>query len=177
MRTHQERVFRILVRLLGTRDGVDDLAQEVFLRLFRGLAHFRGDAQVETYLYRIIVNVAHDARKRRTREAVRTVSLNDSAASSETGNSFCWEDRLAHPGPSAEQHLQQREFASAVEAALAQLSSPERAVLVLYHQEELSYDEIAKALEMPVNTVRTHLHRGRGKLRGMLTRAQQGVRV
>jgi RNA polymerase sigma-70 factor, ECF subfamily len=160
VREHQVMVFRTLTRLLGSAQGVDDLAQEVFLRLFRSLPGFRGEAQVGTYLYRITVNVANDALRRRGAAKVREHSLSDEDQG--------WENRLPHSGPDAEQALAAREFESAVEAALGELKPAERAALVLYHQEELSYEAIAEALGKPINTVRTHLSRGRSRLRAIL---------
>lgn len=60
VRQHQDFVFRTLVRLTGSREQVEDLAQDVFLRLYRGLEGFRGEAKLTTYLYRITLNVAQD---------------------------------------------------------------------------------------------------------------------
>jgi RNA polymerase sigma-70 factor (ECF subfamily) len=80
VRDHQAMVFRTLMRLTGRRDGVDDLAQDVFLRLFRALPGFRNEALVSTYLYRIAVNVAQDEWKRRRREDRTHVSLSDETA-------------------------------------------------------------------------------------------------
>jgi RNA polymerase sigma-70 factor (ECF subfamily) len=181
VKQHQDMVFRMLVRLTGTRDGVDDLAQDVFLRLFRGLQHFRGDAQLCTYLHRIVINVAHDARRRHSTEARRTLSLAEPLTPSDTSDGSpdgrTWQDRLPHPGPNAEQSLQQDEFAAAVEQALAHLTPQERAALVLYHQEELTYEQIALAMLIPVNTVRTHLHRGRARLRTLLSKSREGMRL
>ena len=165
VREHQELVFRTLLRLTGDREQVEDLAQEVFLRLYRALPGFRGDALVTTYLYRITVNVAQDAWKRRRRDAHSLVSLSDEVSG--------WEDRLAHPDRNAEQQIGDQEFADALDEQLQQLKHLERAVLVLYHQEERTYEQIALALGMPIGTVRTHLHRARKKLRdGMERRAQ-----
>jgi RNA polymerase sigma-70 factor (ECF subfamily) len=156
VREHQAMVFRTLVRLTGARD-VEDLAQEVFLRLYRALPAFRGEALLSTYLYRIVVNVAQDEWKRRRRDDLPLVSFSEEESQ--------WEERLPHPGRDAEQQLAEREFRYAVEQELQQLSSVERTVLVLYHQEELSYEQIALSLKLPIGTVRTHLHRGRKKLR------------
>lgn len=69
-------VFRTLARLTGEREGLEDMAQEVFLRLFRALPHFRGHAKVSTFLYRIIVNVVNDEWRRRRQERL-TVSIDD----------------------------------------------------------------------------------------------------
>ena len=75
MRDHQQMVFRTLVRMTGSNDNIDDLAQDVFLRLFRALPSFRGEALVSTYLYRIAVNVAQDEWKRRQKMGRKHVSL------------------------------------------------------------------------------------------------------
>ena len=164
---HQALVFRTLARLTGRNDGLEDLAQDVFLRLFRALPNFRGDAALSTYLYRIAVNVAQNEWKRRRREDRRQVSLGEEDAP--------WEDRLAHPGPSAAEQMEEAEFAFAVEQHLNQLSAMERSVLVLYHQEERSYEQIAQILTLPIGTVRTHLHRGRKKLREALVEQQPAL--
>lgn len=164
VRDHQAMVFRVLGRMTGGRDGIDDLAQDVFLRLFRALPGFRNEAQISTYLYRIAVNVAQDAWKRRRRDDRTHVSLSDETSA--------WEERLEHPGQTPAQNVEEREFQRLVEEHLMQLSGVERAVLVLYHQEERSYQQIAAALDMPIGTVRTHLYRGRRKLREALTQQE-----
>ena len=161
-------VFRTLARLTGRRDGIEDLAQDVFLRLFRALPGFRNEALLSTYLYRIAVNVAQDEWKRRRREERTHVSLSDETSA--------WEDRLEDTGQTPAENLEEREFKQLVEEHLMQLSGAERAVLVLYHQEERSYDQIAAALGMPIGTVRTHLHRGRKKLREALARQEAMAR-
>jgi len=157
VREHQAMVFRTLLRLTGSREHLDDLAQDVFLRLYRALPSFRGESLVTTYLYRIAVNVAQDEWKRRRRDALALVSISDATSG--------WEDRLPHPGRNAEELIEEREFERLVEGQLQRLSRVERAVLVLYHQEERTYEQIALALGLPIGTVRTHLHRGRRKLR------------
>jgi RNA polymerase sigma-70 factor, ECF subfamily len=154
-------VLRTLARLLGSQEHVEDLAQEVFLRLHRALPHFEGRAQVSTYLYRIAVNVARDERNRQRRPVNRAASLSDPDAD--------WESRLARQEPGADTIVARKELWAIVTSALQQLSDAERAVIVLYHQEERSYDEIARILDLPINTVRTHLHRGRERL-GRLVR-------
>jgi RNA polymerase sigma-70 factor (ECF subfamily) len=154
---HQAAVFRTLARLIGRREDIEDLAQEVFLRLYRALPSFRGEAQISTFLYRITVNVAQDEWKRRRRVDRPLVSISDGDAG--------WKDRLSHPDRNPEQQLSDREFGQAVESELTQLSNVERTVLVLFHQEEQTYEQIALTLAMPINTIRTHLHRGRRRLR------------
>ncbi|QNI38205.1 RNA polymerase sigma factor [Edaphobacter albus] len=164
VRDHQAMVFRTIYRMTGSRENLEDLAQEVFLRLYRALPNFRGESLVTTYLYRIAVNVAQNEWKRRKRQERPLVSISE-----ETN---AWEDRLEHPAQNAEQQMETREFRLLLEEQLQELSSIERTVLVLYHQEERSYEQIAAALNMPIGTIRTHLHRGRKKLRGRLQQAQ-----
>ena len=162
---HQTMVFSTLTRLTGSREHIDDLAQEVFLRLYRALPAFRGEALLSTYLYRIVANVAQDEWKRRRRDDLPLVSFPD-----EEGG---WEGRLQHPGLNAEQQFAERQFRYSVECQLQQLSPIERTILVLYHQEERSYEQIAQSLKLPLGTVRTHLHRGRKKLREGIQRQQE----
>lgn len=179
MREHQAMVFRTLTRLSGPGPQVEDLAQEVFLRLYRALPEFRGAAMLSTYLYRIVVNVGQDEWKRRRRE--REHIAPEPAGLAEEDEPGVWlsnqpGDPAAAHHRTPEQVLTDRETKEAVEAALLHLPAPERAVLVLFHGEECSYEGIAEALGMPVNTVRTHLHRGRKRLAGLVRERMAGRR-
>jgi RNA polymerase sigma-70 factor (ECF subfamily) len=160
VRDHQHSVFRTLLRLTGS-SNVEDLAQEVFLRLYRALPGFRSQAQLSTYLYRIAYNVAQDEwkRRRRERELIASPALSD-----DEPDDSRWIESLPADAPSAEASLVSAELAQIVDEELLQLSAHERTALVLYHQEDQSYDQIAATLALPINTVRTHLHRGRERL-------------
>lgn len=167
VREHQEFVFRTLARLTGSGEHVEDLAQEVFLRLYRGLEGFRGDAKLTTWLYRITLNVAQDEWKRRKKEQAAT-SFDDPEAG--------WAERIEGRSEDAEHMLSRKQTMAAVNAALGELSEVERAALVMFHQEECTYEQIAVTLKLPVNTVRTHLHRGRQKLKERLKEKMQDRR-
>jgi RNA polymerase sigma factor (sigma-70 family) len=175
VRDHQDMVFRTLVRLNGSREHIEDLAQEAFLRLYRALPAFRGEALLTTYLYRIVVNVAQDEWKRRRQVERPLLSISSPVGPNEDGD-VDWEDRLQHPGLDAEEQLWEKQFQQLVEQQLQTLSDVERTVIVLYHQEERSYEQIADALKMPMGTVRTHLHRGRKKLREAIQQKQTAER-
>ena len=127
IREHQGFVLRTLVRLTGRREHVEDLAQEVFFRLYRGMESFRGDAKLTTYLYRITLNVAQDEWKRRRKEQAHR-SFDDP----EEG----WGDRLAGVSIDAEQILSHKQRMAGLERAMVELSEVERQVIVLFHQEE-----------------------------------------
>jgi RNA polymerase sigma-70 factor (ECF subfamily) len=167
VREHQNMVFRTLTRLTGPGPHVEDLAQEAFLRLFRALPEFRGDATISTYLYRIVVNLAQDEWKRRRRE--RTTFSQPPAYDEEPEAESTWlenqpGDPLTAHARTPEQQLADADTVRIVDDELARLPEVERTVLVLYHQEDVSYEGISTALSMPINTVRTHLHRGRKRL-------------
>jgi RNA polymerase sigma-70 factor (ECF subfamily) len=167
VREHEAFVFRTLARLTGAGEHVEDLAQEVFLRLYRGLEGFRGDAKLTTWLYRITLNVAQDEWKRRKREQVAT-SFDDPEAG--------WAERISDGEDDAEQMLGRKQMMAVVNAALGELSEVERAALVMFHQEECTYEQIAVVLKLPLNTVRTHLRRGRQKLKERLKEERQDRR-
>jgi len=176
VREHQRMIFGTLTRMTGAGTHVEDLAQEVFLRLYRALPEFRGEAAISTYLYRIVVNVAQDEWKRRRKERLHIAS--EPVIEDETGSwieNFAADELSGQHARTPEQLMEDAETAAVVDAALEELAPMERAVLVLYHQEELSYEGISAALEMPINTVRTHLHRGRKRL-GEMVRERLGAK-
>ena len=177
VREHQGLVFRTLTRFTGAGAHVEDLAQEVFLRLYKALPYFRGDATVATYLYRITFNVSQDEWKRRRREREHVAEEPAFIEEGETWlENFAGDGLAGEHARNPEERMVEAELQQSVDAALSTLSETERAVLVLYHQEDCSYEGIAAALEMPINTVRTHLHRGRKKL-GERLKAQQPQRM
>jgi len=149
---YEPMVFRTLARLMGKREGLDDLAQEVFLRLFRALSHFRGQSKLSTFLYRIIVNVVNDEWSRR-QAARRMESIDEQTR------------ELAHPALDPAEILEQSQFQHALEAGLAQLPIGDRTILALHYQEGRSYEEISAVLKLPMGTVKTHLHRARARLK------------
>lgn len=176
VREHQTAVFRTLTRLTGAGPHVEDLAQEAFLRLYRALPEFRGNAAISTYLYRICFNLAQDAWKSRRREREHRAEAPsafvreedegewlENVASNSDGKAEIPQSTGAHRR-SPEQLLQEKQTEALVDAALLALPAAERTVLVLYHQEDCSYEGIAATLRIPINTVRTHLHRGRKHL-------------
>lgn len=152
VRRHEGRVRGLLMRLThGDRTLADDLGQEVFLRAYRGLAGFEGRARFSTWLYRIAYNVYLNHRNR----AKQLVSLPEDY------------ERVA-AAPEGEQSPGLYDIRNDLRAAIATLPERYRAVVVLYYLEDVSYPEIAEMLEMPLGTVKTHLHRARKELRAAL---------
>jgi RNA polymerase sigma factor (sigma-70 family) len=149
---HQASVFQTLARLTGEREGLEDLAQEVFLRLYRALPHFEGKAKLSTYIYRIVVNVVNDEFSRR--RTARLMEPLDQAAF-----------EVPHPAPSPSDLLERSRFQDALEAALAMLPLRDRTILALHYQEARGYEEICTILDLPMGTVKTQLYRAREKLK------------
>jgi RNA polymerase sigma-70 factor (ECF subfamily) len=161
---HQNMVFRTLARLTGDREGLEDLAQEVFLRLFRALPHFRKQAQVSTFLYRIIVNAVNDEFRRRQKARLASPIEDE-------------ERVLEHAAPGPLELLERTELEAAVDAALLRLSPDDRAILTLHYQEDRSYEEIAAILDAPLGTVKTRLYRARERLKGMMKEWTRPCRI
>lgn len=152
---YQNMVFRTLARLTGEREGLEDLAQEVFLRLFRATPRFRGEAQITTFLYRIIVNVVNDEFSRR-KQARMGSPIEDHAHA------------LEHPTPGPAEEFERSQIQEAVDAALLRLDTRDRVILTLHYQEGRSYEEVAAILGSPMGTVKTHLYRAREKLKAIM---------
>lgn len=148
VRRHQGKVRALLLRLCGDRSLADDLAQEVFLRAYRGLLGFEGRSSFGTWVYRISYNVYLNHRTR-TRSYASLPEDYDARAAAP-------DDALSAPRSDLRRDLQ---------AAIGELPERYRAVIVLYYLQEVSYPEIAEILELPLGTVKTHLHRAKRMLR------------
>jgi RNA polymerase sigma-70 factor (ECF subfamily) len=154
--TYQHRVFGVALRMLGSRAEAEEIAQETFLRAHRALGEFRGEARLGTWLYAIASRLCLN----RLASAPRRHEQNDEAAV------------LRHAAESADAGavLEQRELAAALHDAIAALPEERRIVVVLRDLEGLDYEEIAEVLGLPLNTVRTRLHRARLDLKAKLER-------
>jgi RNA polymerase sigma-70 factor (ECF subfamily) len=163
MRRHNRTLYRTARAILGDDAEAEDAVQEAYLRAYRGLAGFRGEAKLSTWLVRIVANEALMRRRRRARTAA-VVPLDATAASTEEWNSLM-SDR---PGP--EQDASRAEMRRMIEARIDGLPDSYRAVFVLRALEELSVEETAGVLQIPEATVRTRFFRARALLREGLAR-------
>lgn len=164
MRQQQKRVYRVLWALLKDADAADTLTQECFLRAYRNLASFRGEARVETWILRIAVNLARDyVKSRRVSFWKRLVGL-------DSGDGY--PDHVASTQASPERALLAREELGAVWAALTTLSPQQRAAFLLRFAEDMSLAEIAEVLDLRVGSVKAQLSRALGKLRQTMKEQQ-----
>ena len=148
VRRHQDRVYRVCLRVTGDVEEALDASQEVFLSTIRNLDRFRGDAAFTTWLHRIAVNASYDRMRARARAPVLHAVGDDDGPPPE-------------PGPPVADHAEAVADASDVAAALALVPEEFRAALILADVEDLPYDEISAILEVPVGTVKSRVHRGR----------------
>jgi RNA polymerase sigma-70 factor (ECF subfamily) len=155
VRQHQAAVFSIGYRMLGRRDAAEDLAQEVFLQLYRRLDGIESPDHLAFWLRRVAANLAIDWLRRPAHTLVQPLDDED----------------LATPDANSESHADPL-MSRALARLLGELSPAARAVMVLRYQEDLDIADISTALDMPVNTVKSHIKRSLTALRGKMIGAQ-----
>jgi RNA polymerase sigma-70 factor, ECF subfamily len=165
---HESAVYQVAWRMLGNREDALDAVQETFVRVFRGLASFRGEAALRTWVYGIALNVCRNklaSSEMRARTRRESLQIQDPGGGEEV-------DRpLPDPEPGPEVRAYGSELRRALETALGQLSSEHREIIVLRDIQGLEYEELASALGCALGTVKSRLARARAALRGQL----QGV--
>lgn len=165
VRRHEKAIFNLLYRWLGDYSDAADVAQEAFISAYRSIKKFRGESSFSTWLYRIAINHAKNKRKSLQTAQQRAVSFDGANAESD-------EDPLAHlphPGPDPAQAAEQKEVQELVQKGLNSLESDEAMLILLHDLQDISYEEIATILEVPVGTVKSRLHRARQALKARLS--------
>lgn len=157
---YQQPVYNLVCRLLGDSSEACDVVQEVFLKVFRKVGSFRGDSSLKTWIYRIAVNEGYNYQRWYSRHRRQEVGLEGDA---EGGPSYS--QRLSDPGRSPLDCAVAQERHGMIQAALSRLNASFRAAVVLRDVEELSYEEIAEILRVPLGTVKSRILRGREALR------------
>ncbi len=155
---YQRRIERLIGRMVRDTDLVQDIAQETFIRAYRALHQFRGEAQFYTWLYRIAVNTAKKALLDMKRNPVIYEGAMRGADQDDETSRF---ERELISDETPETVLAAREIAQAVNAAMEALPEDLRQAVTLREIEGLSYEEIATAMECPIGTVRSRIFRAR----------------
>lgn len=155
---YQRRIERLVGRMVRDTDLVPDIAQETFIRAYRALGQFRGDAQFYTWLYRIAVNTAKKALVDLKRDPLVTESALRSVE--EDDETSAVENELTSP-ETPETVLAAKEIAVAVNQAMEALPEELRQAVTLREIEGLSYEEIAEVMNCPIGTVRSRIFRAR----------------
>ncbi len=152
---YKRRVFGIIHRIVGSSDA-EEVAQEVFVRIFRALGSFRGESALSTWIYRLTVNAALSYVAKRSRR-------------NEVGDEALGQ-LPAEAAPQTDPGLRTR-----IEAALGQLPAGYRAILVLHDVEGLSHEECAAILECRIGTCKSQLHKARARMREILSKHGAGM--
>jgi RNA polymerase sigma-70 factor (ECF subfamily) len=165
---HKGRVYRTLYQVVGDEQDAQDLAQEVFLKVYRSLAGYRGDAAFTTWLHRLTVNLALDWLRARKRRPLQ-VPLEPPP------------ERELRPAPHLASHAEGPEEAALrderrqqLQTAIRELPDDYREVVLLYHFHHLSYQQIADRLEAPVRTIETRLYRAKQLLKKLINGYEGG---
>ncbi len=147
---YKSRIFHTTLRMLRNREEAEEAAQDVFVRAYRGLPKFREDASFSTWIFKICYNVCLNYLERRKKNLADLTEVESCPLPEEE---------------TVERLFENREFQRLLEEAMAVLPAKQSSALVLYHVQQLSYNEIAEIMEESVGNVKTHLFRGRAKLR------------
>lgn len=162
---YSSEIYGLLYRIMKDPEEAKDITQETFLRAYRGISKFRGEASIKTWLYRIAINQSRNRyRWWQRRKKDKTVSLDDSPAGIERPLSE------VVPGTSLtpEEDALGRERGAMLESAIAELPEHFREAVVLCDVQGFAYEEIAEVLEINIGTVKSRISRGRRELRDKL---------
>jgi RNA polymerase sigma-70 factor (ECF subfamily) len=149
---YKDLVFAIIARTVQDRSRAEDLAQDVFLRIHRGLPYFRGEARLSTWIYRIVANVCVQEHGR----PAASTSLSDDRGREGAGP------------PVSDRRFGDLELRDRLEKAIARLPAHYRLVIAAHYLEGVQYEDLAEALQLPLGTVKTQLHRAKQQLRRLL---------
>ena len=163
VQSQQTYVYSIAMSLMHNPADAADMTQEAFIRLLRSLGTYRAETKFTTWLYRLVTNICLDGLRRRGRpvesldESATTQSGEDAQSS---GERLADSDRWTQP----EEEVTPRESAEEVRDALNHLPTAQRLALTLHYFEDMRYEDIAEAMGLPLNTVKSHIRRGKERL-------------
>ena len=165
IRRYERPVFSLIFRMVRDRALAEDLAQDTFVKVLNALETYRAEYKFSSWIFKIANNVAIDQLRRRE---VDTLSLDGApdAMTPDDVEATALQATDRTETPLAE--LESRELGHLIEGAIAKLRPEYRACILLRHVEGRSYEEIAEALDLPLGTVKTYIHRARHELRGYL---------
>ena len=161
---HRDRVYNITFRMLGNRAEAEDVAQEVFITVFKTIETFREESKFSTWLYRVTVNHCKNRIKYLARRHDRDRDELDESSNGHNG-------AIGSPAPaSPDRALEGAQMEKLLQEAIGSLDEEHRVVVVLRDVEDLSIEEICKITDLPDGTVKSRLHRARLALRKKLQR-------
>ena len=154
---YQRRIQRLIGRMVRDVDLVEDISQETFIRAYRALAQFRGEAQFYTWLYRIAINTA----KKALMDLKRNPTVSENAYKSDDDDETSRVENELTSSETPEAVLASKEIAEIINTAMQALPEELREAITLREIEGLSYEEISEAMDCPIGTVRSRIFRAR----------------
>lgn len=165
VKTYQNKVYMLAYRYMGNEDDANDMAQEAFIKAYRSLRSFKGDASFGTWIYRITTNVCLDELRRRKRKIV-PISLDEPLATLD-GDEI--EREISDQSLAADVVYEKKEFSQNIQLLLDEMKPEHKTVIVLRDIMDLSYEEIAAVLDCSIGTVKSRISRARIILQKKLT--------
>ena len=165
MERYQDRVYTLCLRWLGEPQLAEEVAQDVFIALYRSLDRFRGDARLSTWIYRVVLNHCKNKKLYRKR---RKMERHEPLEGIPRGEDVP-ERQIPADQPETDHVTYQKEAAKLVHEALQRLDPEPRRIIVLRDVQDLSYEEISDILGLPRGTVKSRLHRARSRLASILS--------
>jgi RNA polymerase sigma-70 factor (ECF subfamily) len=167
VQSQQTYVYSIAMSLMHNPADAADMTQEAFIRLMRSLGTYRAETKFTTWLYRLVTNICLDGLRRRGRPVESLDEPSQLGDDSQTaGDRLADSDRWTQP----EQEVTLRESSNEVRAALNELPAAQRLALTLHYFEDMRYEDIAETMHLPLNTVKSHIRRGKERLALALSR-------
>ncbi|HND09476.1 MAG TPA: sigma-70 family RNA polymerase sigma factor [Pseudomonadota bacterium] len=170
VRLYQDKVYGLVYRMLGSQAEAEDVAQEVFVTVFKSIDSFRGDSKFSTWLYRIAANHCKNRIKYLRRRAHKQTAELDDAAERQLFGGGSSQSTLGQQHASPVEALEGLQLSHIVQRAITKLDEEHRLLLVLRDVEELSYEEIMQVTGLPEGTVKSRLHRARLILKDEIAR-------
>lgn len=167
--TYHQPVYSLIARLIPAGTDAADVTQDVFVKIYRGIGGFHGDAGLRTWIYRIALREASNQRRWWRRHARREVTIEAETGGSGDDQTLCIKDTLVDGRKSPYEAAAQQEMRARVEAGLREIPEAFRAVVVLRDIEGFAYEEIAEMLNLHLGTVKSRLLRGRAHLKTRLS--------
>jgi RNA polymerase sigma-70 factor (ECF subfamily) len=167
--TYHQPLYSLVARTIPDPADAADLTQEIFIKIYRGIGAFHGDASLRTWIYRIALHEALNQRRWWCRHKRREVTIEANSGDSSDGQPLSFKETLVDGHQSPFDFAAQQQVRDHVEVKLRLVSEPFRTVVVLRDIEGFTYEEIADILKMNLGTVKSRLMRGRGQLKALLT--------
>lgn len=162
--SYKNRVFGMAYKFTGDYDESQDLAQEVFLKIYRQIKNFREESKLSTWIYRISVNTCLDWKKKK--EKMKSINFSNMVNEENRDQIIDIKDESLSP----DRIILQDEDQKQVHKLIYELSDKYKTVLIMYHFNEMSYQDISKALDIPERTVETRLYRARRMLKDKISK-------